>query len=254
MKHWFKITFNSVFFGALILLMALNVVGVITNDALIMKTAMSLFIPVFLIFFLVRYNSLGIAFISFLLFSFLGDIAPLFFSENELIEASSVFYIVSYLFLIIIVVPKFKLLEVDLLVRAYLLVVFVISLYFLYTIYNILNVIIPNTTEVILYGVKSLILIVLTLVSLGVYLNTQSTPSALFLTAVVFFGLSAILNYLNLYYLNYWILELIHRILYALALYVMFKYVMMNKAEVFLVKKPKLIRLKESYASDTVLS
>ncbi|CAH8294874.1 hypothetical protein EV196_108145 [Mariniflexile fucanivorans] len=233
--------------------MALNVVVVFTNDTLILKTATSLFIPVFLILFLVRYNSLGIVFISFLLFYFLGDVAFLFFAKNELIEASSVFYIASYLFLLILVVPKFKLLEVDLLVGAYLLVVFVISLYFLYTIYNILNVLMPNTTEVILYGVKSLVLIVLTLVSFGVYLHTQSTQSALFLTAVVFFGLSVILNYLNLYYLNYWILELFYRILYALALYVMFKYIMVNKEEV-LVKKPKLIRLKESYASDTVLS
>ncbi|MEN3322447.1 hypothetical protein VP395_01790 [Mariniflexile soesokkakense] len=251
MKNWFKFTFNTVFLGALILLIALNVVGALIEDALVMKTVMPLFIPVYLIFFFIRYTSLGIAFISFLLFSFLGDIAPMLFSEDALIEGSSVLYILSYICLIVMVAPKFKVLEFDKLIGVYLLVVFVISLYFLFTIYSMLKVIIPNSTEVHLYGVKSITLIILTFVSFGVYLNRQTKQSVLFLTAVVFFGLSVILSYINLYYVYNWSLELLKRILYALALYVMFKYVMSREV---ILKKPKEIKLEESYSSDTVLS
>ena len=92
---------------------------------------------------------------------------------------------------------------------------------------------------------------VLTLVSLGVYLNTQTKQSTLFLTAVLFIGLSVTLNYITLYYLNDWSLELLHRVLYALGLYVIFQYIINTDVTL---KKPKPLRLKESYRSDTVLS
>ncbi|MBP0905181.1 hypothetical protein [Mariniflexile gromovii] len=149
------------------------------------------------------------------------------------------------------VVPKFKLSEVTILIGVYLLVVLSINLYFLNIIYGILSEVVSNRTEVMLYGIKSIFLIVLMLVSLGVYLNTQTKQSTLFLTAVLFIGLSVTLNYLKLYYLNDWSLELLHRVLYALGLYIMFKYIMNTGIKV---KKPKPLLLKESYRTDTVLS
>lgn len=250
-KNWFNITFKTVFLFALILLMAVNVIGVFMENTLIMKIVMSLFVPVFLIFFFIKNKSLGIAFISFLLFSFLGDTTSMFFLDDVLIETSSVFYILSYLYLLIIVVPKFKFFEVNALVGTYLIVVFSIAVYFLYITYSILNVVVPNQTEVSLFGIKSLALIILTFVSLGVYLNTQTKLSVLFLTAVIFFGLSVMISYVNLYYLNNWSLQLLHRILYATALYMIFKYIMNNEV---VDRQPKQIELKESYQSDTVLS
>ncbi|MFD0988996.1 hypothetical protein ACFQ1R_02700 [Mariniflexile jejuense] len=252
MNNWLNFTFKKIFLFALILLIAINSVGVASEDALIMKTAMPLFIPVFLIFFLVKYNKLGVAFILFLLFSFLGDIASMFFSEEILLEATSILYIISYLYLLIMVLPKFKFLEVNAIVGTYLLLVFSITIYFLYLIYSVLQTIIPNHTEVLLFGLKSAVLIVLGFISFAVYLNTQTKQSVLFLTAIIFFGLSVIMNYINLYYLYNWSFELLQRVLYALALYVMFIYIMNSN----FIKKPKQIKIKESehYASDTVLS
>lgn len=251
-NNWLNFTFNKVFFCALILLIAINSVGVATEDALIMKTAMPLFIPVFLIFFLIKYNKLGIAFISFLLFSFLGDTASMFIPEAIIMETTSTLYILSYLYLLIMVIPKFKFLEVNAIVGTYLLLVFSITMYFLYVIYGVLQTIIPNPTEVLLFGIKSVALIVLGFISFAVYLNTQTKQSVIFLTAVIFFGLSVIMNYINLYYLYNWSFELLQRVLYALALYVMFIYIMNSN----FIKKPKQIKVKESehYASDTVLS
>jgi len=249
-NNWFKLTFSKVFLGSLLLLLAVNVFVYFTEDALLMKTVMPLFIPVFLIFYFVKYKSLRIAFISFLLFSFLGDTSSLFFSEDSIIQTSSILYLLSYLYLIIIVAPNFKIGEVDKLIGIYLFVVFMITLYFLYITYSIMQTVIANETEVLLFGIKSLTLIILTFLSFGVYLNTQTKQSALFLTAAIFFGFSVIINYINLYYLYDWSFVLLQRVLYALALYVMFKFIMVAHIN----KKPKPIQLNESYSSDNILA
>lgn len=249
-KNLFNLTFNKVFFFALILVITINVIGVISSDALLKQTISPLFIPVFLIFFFVKHKLLGIAFVSFLMFSFLGDISPMFFSGEYLIQSSSILHFTSYLFLLIIVVPKFKLLEMSKLIGIYLLVVFLICLYFLYIVYGVLETIMPNSTEVLLFGIKSLTLIVLAFVSFGVYLNTQTKESTLFLTAVVFLGLSTILYYINLYYLYDWSFELLQRILYAIGLYVMFKYVISLNITI----KHKPILINESYSTDNILA
>ena len=75
------------------------------------------------------------------------------------------FFVVSlsYLYLIIIVAPNFKLIEVNKLIAAYLLVVLFITLYFLYVIYSIMQTVVANETEVLLFGIKSLSLILITL-------------------------------------------------------------------------------------------
>ena len=251
MKTWFKLTFNSVFFGALILLIAINVIGFVIKDALIMQTAMPLFIPVFLIFFFVKYKSLGIAFIAFLVFSFLGDMSSMFLAQETLIQTSSILYILSFLYLIIIAIPKFKLHHLDKIIGVYLIVVFMISLYFLYTIYVLMKAIIPNQTEVLLFGIKSLTLIILGFLAFAVYLNTQTKQSVLFLTAVVFFSLSAILNYINLYYLYNWSFELLQRVLYAIGLYVIFKYIIIKN--VYKTTRSTIL-IDESYSSDNILA
>ena len=250
-KNWFKLTFDSVFLGALILLVGMNALGYFVQDMLIIQSVKPLCVPVFLIFFFVKYNALGLPFISFLLFSFLGDASFLFFSDETLIQASSILFLLSYLFLLMMVLPKFKISEVDKITGVYLFVVFLIALYFLYIAYGLLQIIVDNTHEVLLFGIKNLTLILLTFISFGVFLNTQSKQSALFLTGVIFFALSETLNYVTLYYLYDWRFVLLQRVIYAIALYVMFKYIMVKHIPT---KKPKPIQLNARYSSDTVLS
>ena len=252
MNDWLKSTFNKGFLCILILLITINKIGFITEDALIIKLALPLCIPVFLIYFFIKHHILGIAFVSFLIFSFLGDMASFFFSGEVLIKASSILYIISYVYLLIMVAPKFKPFDVNALIGTYLLVVLSIALFFLYIIYNVLQTFIPDDPiEVLLFGAKSLTLVILGFISFAVYLNKQSGQSALFLTAVMFFGLSVMLSYINLYYLYHWNFELLQRILYVLALFVMFRYII----DLNLTKKTKQIHYKESiYRTDTVLS
>ncbi|WP_308992121.1 hypothetical protein QLS71_019150 [Mariniflexile litorale] len=249
MNNWLKFTFNKVFLCALIILIIINIIGAVTEDALILKTAIPLCIPVFLIFFFIKYNTLGLTFVSFLMFSFLGDIAYVFFPEEVLIEASSILYIISYMYLLMMC-PKFKILEFNTLIGVYLIVVFSIALYFLYIVHSILQTFVPNPKEVLLFGVKSLMLIILGFSSFAVYLNTQTRQSVLFLTAIIFFGLSVMLNYINLYFLYNWSFELLQNIFYTVALYLMFRYIINLN---FTKKKSKQLHL-ENYSSDAVLS
>ncbi len=244
MKNWLNLTFNKMFFGALLGLLAINAFVTFTQNSLMLKSTMALFIPVLLIFYLVKYKTLGVIFISFLFFSFLGDISLTFFSNETFVKVSSILYFLSYLYLIAIVVPKFKLFKVDKLIGVYLLGVFVINLFFLYT---ILKVIISDNTEVLLFGLKSLSLIVLAFISFGVYLNTQSRQSILFLVAVIFIIFSTILNYVNLYYLYHWSFEMLHRVFYGAGLYFIFRYIISDNKY-----KKTIYKIRQKFTSDNI--
>lgn len=249
MKNWFNLTFNKVFFCALLGLIAISFFVTFTQDLLLLKSTMALFIPVFLIFYLIKYKSLKVVFVSFLLFSFLGDVSLTFFSNETFVKISSILYFLSYLYLIVMVIPKFKLLKVDKLIGVYLFGVFVINIFFLYTLFSILKAIIPDDTEVLLFGLKSLSLIILAFISFGVYLNTQSKQSILFLVAVIFMAFSTILNYVNLYYLYHWSFEMLYRVLYGIGLYFIFRYIIADNKY-----KKTIYELRQRLSSESVLA
>ena len=216
-----------------------------------MKSSIALFIPVFLVFFFVKNNYLGFAFVSFLLCSFLGDISYYFLPKENVLNTSNLLYILSYSQLLIIALPKLKIFKLDRLIGIYLLVVFSITLYFLFTIYEILKMIIPEENEVILIGVKSLTLIILAFVSFAVYLNTQTKQSILFLIVTICFAFSGIINYINYYYLYDWSFIMLHRAAYILGLYFLFKYFSIENK----IRKHKVINYKsERFSSDNILA
>jgi hypothetical protein len=248
MKKSITITFNKLLL-ALLILISVNITVFLINDSLLIKTVLPLFIPIFLIFHFMKNKKLSIVFISFLIFSFLGDASTLFFSEEIIIKTSSILYFLSYMYLIIMIAPKFKFFELDRLIAAYLIGVFSITIYFLNVFYDIVNAVLPDSNEVLLFGLKSLILVLLAFISFGVYLNTQSKQSAIFLTAVICFVFSVILNYINIYYLYNLNFLLVERMLYVVGLYLLFKYI----AEENTNKKQVEIRNKV-YTSDNVLA
>lgn len=251
MKNLFKPTFNKIFFCALLVLIALSFVSAFSEDELLLNSTLPLFVPLLLIFFFVKNNYLKISLISFVVLSFLGDLSSTFFKEYTLFNLSSMFYLLSYLQLIIIALTKFKILKVDKLIGLYLLVVFSINLYFLYTIFDILKILIPDANEVNMLGANGLTLMILTFVSFGVYLNTQTKQSIFFLVGVICFVFSVIIGYVNHYYLYDWIFVMLTRGLYALGLYQIFKYASLDTKT----KREKVLRMKESdnFSSEKVL-
>lgn len=224
MKNWFKPTFNKVFFCALLVLISLSFVSANSEDELILHSTLPMFIPIFLTLFLTKYNYLNTGLIFFLFFSFIGDLSYLLYDYKIIVpEFLEISYVISYLILIIVGLSKFKILEVNRIIGVYLVVVFSINLYFLYSIFEILKVLI-DTDEIIMLVANSLTLMIVTFVSFGVYLNTQTNQSISFLIASICFAFSVILNYVNQYYLYDWSFVMLNKAIYALGLYHIFKY------------------------------
>jgi hypothetical protein len=225
MKSSINFTFNKVFFGALFLLIVLNVIGTISEDPLFLQSTKPLFIPVFLIFFFIKNKTIGVPFSLFLIYSFLGDSASMFFSNETFLKASSVMYFLSYLCLVSFMIPKFKIVQFNKVIALYLVLVVLINMYFLYTIYSVLRTIVPDTLEVFLFAIKSVSLIVLVIIAFGVYLNSETKLSILFLIMALSFVFSDVLNYVSQYYLYHWSFLMLDRVLHVVGLFFLFNYI-----------------------------
>lgn len=238
MKSLLKFSVNKVFLGALFLLIVLNVIGTISEDPLFLKSTKPLFVPVFLIFFFIKNKTIGIPFSLFLLYSFLGDSASMFFSNETFLKASSVMYLLSYLCLVSFMIPKFKIVQYNKVIAFYLLAVVLINMYFLYAIYSVIKTIVPDTLEVFLFAMKSISLIVLVIIAFGVYLNSETKLSILFLIMALSFVFSDVLNYVSQYYVYHWSFLMVDRILHVVGLFFLFNYIIeFNKVPKINLKK-----------------
>lgn len=225
MKNLFALSFNKVFFGVLLLLVTANILGTFTGNVLFLQTTKALFVPALVVFFLIRYKTLNLAFVLFFVFSFLGDVSLAFFESNMFIKVSSVFYFLSYLFLIGVVISKFNFFKIDRVVGVYLVVVFLINAYFLYVFYGILKAVVPDGLEVLLFGVKNISLIVLTFLAFGKYLSKDTKPAIIFLMAAMCLVFSTALNYVSLYYVYNWSFVMLERVIYAIGIYLLLNYI-----------------------------
>ncbi|WOD43652.1 hypothetical protein [Hwangdonia lutea] len=249
MKNSFILSFNKLFFGVLLLLVSVNIIGAFSENASFLQTAKVFFIPALLTLFFIKYKSLSLPFILFFLFSFLGDVSLAFFDNEFFIKASSVFYFLSYLSLIGIAFFKFKFFEIDKVVGTYLVVVFLINAYFLYTFYSILKAIVPDSFEVLLFGVKNLSLILLVFLAFGMYLANDTKPSILFLMVALCLVFSTILNYVSLYYVYSWSFVMLERIIYAIGVYLLLNYIMVENKNAIIQNKAQ-----DRYNSDNIFA
>ncbi|WP_131453985.1 hypothetical protein [Neotamlana sedimentorum] len=152
------------------------------------------------------------------------------------------------------VAPDFKFNRIDKIIGSYLILVFSINLYLLHALYSFLITIIPDDIGVKVFAIKSLVLIVLAFVTLGVYLNYQTQKALFFLSAVASFGFSLMLEYVNSYYSSAVSNLMIHRMLYVVGVYFIFKY-----ATIEAVKSQKAHKAKQTVTenhqaiTDTIL-
>ncbi len=225
MKRLLLFSLNKVFVGALFLLIVLNIIGTVSEDALFLQSTKPLFIPVFLIFFFINNKFNNIPFILFFLYSFLGDSSSMFFSNEIFLKASSIMYFLSYLCLLSFIIPKFKFEEFNKIIAIYLTIVLLINMFFLYVVYGVLKSIIPDSLELFLFGIKSISLIVLVIIAFGVYLNSESRQTILFLIMTLCFMFSDLLNYISQYYVYHWSFLMLDRILHILGLFYLFNFI-----------------------------
>lgn len=222
MKKYFFYTTNGLFGFALLILLILNIVASYTENVLFLNISKLLFVPLFLVAFLVKNRVLSLAFLAFLMFSFVGDLFSSLFS-GEVFMANALYFL-GYVCLLVIAIFNFKFDNIDRIVGAYLLVVLLINSYFLYTICDILNVLIADKMEMLLFGTKSWALMLLVFTSFAVYLSNQSKASILFLVMAISFVFSDVLNYISHYYIYNWSILMLERCSHVVAIFFAFKY------------------------------
>jgi hypothetical protein len=225
-ENWIKKYPNKMFLCILFVLMLINVIATIGANDLFQQLTKPLFVPVFLIYFLLRNKQISISVFAFLLFSFIGDFTSVFTYSLMLVNISSLAYCLSYSFLIIAVASRIEKLELDKVISSYLVLVFLINAYLLYILFDVIKYYIPDSIEVTLFGIKSTALIALAFVSFVDYLNSQSKVSILFLIMVLCFVFSDILHYISTYYLYNTGFVMLDRVLHLLGLFFLFSYIL----------------------------
>jgi hypothetical protein len=209
--------------------MTVNVIAFFSEDKLFAQYINALSIPVFVIFALLKAKPDNISFFFFCLFVFLSDSSSLLFHDVNMFYATSIFYVAACIHLLILVFSKIKLIHIDKPIKAYLLLMFLITTFFLSLIYNAIEQIFENNLEGVLFVVKSFAFIVLGLGAFGVYLSAQNKRSIFFLTAVICFGFSTIFDYVNIYFLSEWRFEICHQLLHVVGIFFIFKFILEEK-------------------------
>lgn len=225
MKNWNLFSFNKIFFIVFFVMAVLNSLAVIIEDDVVMLLVKSMSVPVFLIFFYVRNNKINISLMVFLIFAFLSESSGILFPDLNVVCTESLFYCFAFIQLIVLILPKFKFIQLDGLIKAYLLMMFGVTLFFFKILYDLVGVEFLERAEAMLFSAKSFVLMILVFVAYGVYLHIQNKQSILFLIAVVCFGFSCVLDYLNFYFINKWSFMVLNRIIYLFGMYFIFRFV-----------------------------
>jgi|SRR5690606_2531327 hypothetical protein len=225
MDNKIKIGYPAIIFLTLVLLFALNFIAAYSESPLLLNASKVVFVPFILMIFFIKHKTLSLIFIAFLLFSFFGDSTSWFLSSDSVANGSNIMYLISYLILIVMAIPYFKPVKIDKIIGIYLLVILSINGYFLFTICDMLRNLITDSTEMILFGTKSMALLLLVFISFTVYLSTQTKASILFLIMAISFAFSDALNYVTHYYIYNWSILLMDRLLHITGLIFAFTYI-----------------------------
>lgn len=225
-KNWIQKFPNKVFLCILFGLILINVIATIGENDLFQQLTKPLFVPVFLIYFLLKNKQIKTGIFAFLIFSFIGDFTSVFTYNLMLVNISSLAYCLSYTSLIMAVALRIKKLQLDKVISSYLIFVFLINAYLLYILFDVIKYYIPDSIEVTLFGIKSTALIALAFVSFVDYLNSETKESILFLIMVLCFVFSDVLHYISTYYLYNSSFVMLDRVLHLVGLFFLFSYIL----------------------------
>lgn len=249
MENKIKIGYPAIIFLALFLLFILIFIAAYSENLLLLNASQVIFIPFILMIFFVKHKTLSLVFIAFLLFSFFGDSTPWFLPNDAVANGANIMYLLSYLTLIAMAIPHFKPSKIDKVVGIYLLLILSINGYFLFTICDMLRSLITDSTEMILFGTKSMALLILVFISFTIYLSTQTKESILFLIMAICFAFSDALNYVTHYYIYNWSILMMDRLLHITGLFFAFKF-MVEETYLF----PKNVYIKSPNTKEHIFS
>ena len=214
------------FLGILLALILINIFATASGNSLFQQLSKPLFVPAFLIYFLLTNQRISLLILTFLSFSFIGDFTSVFTDNLTMVEVSSMLYCLSYLCLIAAVLTKIRKLNLDKVIGIYLIIVFIVNAYLLFMLFDTIKYHIPDSVEITLFGVKAVSLLVLAFVAFVHYLNTDSKQSIQFLIMALCFVFSDVLHYVSTYYMYNWGFVMIERILHLIGLFFLFSYIL----------------------------
>jgi len=226
MKNWYLVNPNNIPFGMFSLLVVLISLTFYIQNIEVLRFVLFLAVPLFAIFYFFKIKSLSVPALCFLLSSFLANSLSLFFVENSPLYIINVLCLVAILSLVFIVYKEFIEYQLSKWLMIYLWAMFAISLCFLFEITRVFSGLIVKNTEVYVFFLQGLGLIVLGLLALGMCLvDEQKGKSPIFLfMAVLCFAFSLSISYIANYYVYNWFFEPLDKLFYVSGLYLMIKY------------------------------
>ncbi|MBP93995.1 MAG: hypothetical protein CMC55_07760 [Flavobacteriaceae bacterium] len=199
-------------------------------------------------YYLIKNKYINVVMITFLVFSFLGDFSSVLFENPLMVSLSSMFYCISYLSLAYAAVSRIRFFNIDKVVGICLLLVFTINAYLMYQLFEVLQIKISDTTEVALFGVKSMALMVLAFMAFATYLNKDTKASILFLSTALCFVFADVLYYISNYYVYHYSFVVLDRLLHVLGLFFLFNYIIEYNR-----KRKKRIVLQSSSTAEQIV-
>ncbi len=160
----------------------------------------------------------------FLLF-FLGDLFSAINFGEMAHKLSKAFYLGSYLLLIFVLMGKLKHIKYEGVVSIYLVLVLLLNSYFLYLLFGMVKENFSDNVNLVLYICHGVTLMAMAFLAFAVYLSNESRQSIIFLVLVFSFVFSDVLKYICNLYVYYWIFEYAGNMLHLASLSLLYLYV-----------------------------
>ncbi|XCF07692.1 hypothetical protein ABI125_07465 [Tamlana crocina] len=219
---------GNLFFGLFLLMFLAIGSTYFSRNIMVLRAVLLLAVPLHLTFYFYKKKRLSVAVISFLLFVFLGNAFTAIFYEANYTGISNILYLVASVSLMMVLGQNYKAqLQIkNKLIIGYLLVMFTIGLCFLLEISHIFSALVTNEMEFYVFVFQGLSLLVLGLLSFGLFLSNARYSAIYFFVAIVCFGFALAVNYVSIFYLYDFVFELLSALFYVSGLYFLFKFLL----------------------------
>ncbi|OUR95107.1 hypothetical protein A9Q87_00770 [Flavobacteriales bacterium 34_180_T64] len=235
----------------LFLILCINIYVVFDENTTLFKVSKLIVIPIFLVMYFHKMKYMANVFFMIFVCFFLGDAFDVFNFSAVTLQLSMVLYIASYLFLIFVLLGKFKRVKFEGIVSLYLILIFILNSYFLYVLYDVVQSSMIDRINLVLIVARGISLLCMGFLAFAVYLSNESKQSIIFLAMSFCFLFSDVLYFVNQLYVYYWLFELFDKVLHLVGFALLFVYVTNHHRKT---KDKYIIKSKRVEASENLIA
>lgn len=225
MKKWL----NLLPHWAIILILSLLVFFSISTSyfgfPLVSKIITLAIIPFLLMVYFSRQRVMSNKFLIIFILYFLGLLFDVMNHWGIALKLSELSYLIAYVLLISVMVPKLKYIKYEGVVSTYLTVILLVNTYLMYTVFNMVKGTFADNLILTLSVSKYIALLVMGFLAFAIYLSKESLQSIIFLIFVCCYVFSDALGFITSTYIYFWVFEGIQKILLGLGLFLYTIYV-----------------------------